>query len=172
MATTYRGTAVIEPESDAPQRGIFARLLRLIFGVVLGLAAAAYLIANPQLLTGLAGIYESRVDRLPEQYIPYAFPALMVVAVLLLYALRGVIFRNAIFYGAALGALLWVPFGNHILTAAPQVETAMPSLRPGLERLVQTDPRFGQVRNWAETRLPVETIASLGAQTATQEPQQ
>jgi hypothetical protein len=163
-----REMAMIEPEpwEDEHERGIFARLVRLIFGVILGLAAGAWLIANPEVLTQLKGVYDELIAQVPAEYAPYTGYATIAVAVLLVYLLRGWLVNNAVFYGVIIGAALWVPFGNHMMAAVPQIDDYLPGLRPGLEEMIGTYPQLNKVQEWAELTVPVEDVPVLTAPTS------
>jgi len=163
-----RELAMIEPEpwDDEQQRGIFARLVRLIFGAILGLAAGAWLIANPEVLTQLKGLYDAQVANVPEEYAAYTGYATIAVVLLLVYLLRGWLVNNAVFYGLIIGAVLWVPFGNHFMAAVPQIDEYMPGLRPGLEEMIGTYPQLSKVQELAEQTVPVEGVPVLTAPTA------
>lgn len=163
-----REMAMIEPEpwDDEPQRGIFARFVRLVFGTILGLGAGAWLIANPGVLDQLWVLYDEQMAKVPEEYAPYTGYATIAVVLLLVYLLRGWLVNNAVFYGLIIGAVLWVPFGNHFMAAVPQIDEYMPGLRPGLEEMIGTYPQLSKVQELAEQTVPVADVPVLTAPTA------
>jgi len=168
-----RELAMIEPEpwDDEVQRGIFARFVRLIFGILLGLAAGAWLIANPETLAQLRVLYDEQMAKVPEEYAPYTGYATIAVVLLVVYLLRGWLVNNAVFYGVIIGAALWVPFGNHMMAAVPQIDDYMPGLRPGLEEMIGTYPQLSKVQEWAEVTVPVEDVPVLTAPTSAPAPE-
>ncbi len=160
--TMRRETAMIEPEyvsGHGPRRGFMSHLFRTVLGVLLGLGVAAYVISTPGLLDQARALFDARVvANLPEDYQIFAPWVALVLGVLLLLILRRFIL-NGVVYAAVIGAFLWVPFGNHIMAAVPQVETSFPALRGELTRIVSTNPTFSQLRNVTEEAMPVATVA-------------
>ncbi len=158
-----RESAMIEPEpwDDGRERGPLTRLLRLIFGVILGLAVAAWLIANPGVLSQIGAFYDQLKASVPAEYAQYTGYATVAVVLLLIFLMRGLLVNNAVFYGLVIGAALWVPFGNHIMAAVPQTEDYMPGLRPGLNEMIGGYPQLTKVQEWAELAVPVADVPAL-----------
>lgn len=141
----------IEP-MDGPGAG--SKLLVLFLSIVVGFIAAGLLIAYPQFIDFVWEDLSARVNRLNDEQRSLVPFAVGMGAVALLFLLRG-FFLSSRFFGLLIGAFLWIPFGNHVLAAAPQVDRAMPNLRPGLNQLVTGSERLARIRGWAERTFPV-----------------
>ncbi|MEM1266223.1 MAG: hypothetical protein AAGI50_09435 [Pseudomonadota bacterium] len=80
--------------------------------------------------------------------------AMAIAGALVVLAVRHLVFGSVIGWASVIGALIWVPFGNHILAVAPGIETTYPGLRPRLETMLSDNPLLADLRRAVEAELP------------------
>lgn len=151
-----RETAMIEPERDymyEEPRGFF---MPLIFGLIIGIGGLAIWLGLPTFGSFIQEQYQGLiVASVPEEYQAYTIWAVIAVGIMLLLLLRGILLRVPLILGVLVGALLWVPFGNHVMAMVPQVEENLPDLRAGLDGLLTDYPTLQSLRDVAESNVAV-----------------
>lgn len=140
---------------DQDGMGFLPRLLPFICGILLGLAAAAFLFAHPYVIGLALEQWNTRVGNMSEEKQQLIPVVTALVGIALLILARKIIFGSAAFWGLLVGGFLWVPFGNHMLSVLPQIEDSLPSLRNGVDDYVASSERMTGVRTWAERTFPV-----------------
>ncbi|NNU80746.1 hypothetical protein HMH01_09885 [Halovulum dunhuangense] len=153
----FREPAMIEPEPvrRVRQPGEGGGKLPFVFGLLMGLGGMAAWLAYPEIPDALVALYDQQVATLPEQYRGAAPFAAGAVAALLLYAVRRPLLKSPLVLAAVIGAALWIPLGQHMLGLVPQIEQAMPGLRPGLESLVASNDALTQLSGLGQRYIPV-----------------
>jgi|GEM_PF-6145116 len=142
-----RETAMIEPERDymyEEPRGFF---MPLIFGLIIGIGGLAIWLGLPTFGSFIQEQYQGLiVASVPEEYQAYTIWAVIAVGIMLLLLLRGILLRVPLILGVLVGALLWVPFGNHVMAMVPQVD---------LDGLLTDYPTLQSLRDVAESNVAV-----------------
>lgn len=151
-----RESAMIEPEYDYMPGEPRGFIMPLIFGLIIGIGGLAIWLGLPSFGTFIGELYQTYiVASVPEDYRAYTIWGVIAAGIMVLLLMRGVLLRVPLLLGAIVGALLWVPFGNHIMAVAPQVEENLPELRAGLDGLMVDYPTLQSLRDMAESNVAI-----------------
>ena len=131
------------------------KFLMLLLGIAMGLFAGVVLLDRPEAVSQGTAFLQTQFDALVtgEFGFPVAVGWLVAVAggVLAIY----ILFRSSALIGILLGLFLWVPFGPHLLNAAPDLRAIFPGAEANLEELVAERSQLARIRNWGLAIVPL-----------------
>lgn len=138
-----------------------------LLSIVLGIAAAPFAFTaelDPTVPAQIQALGAEQLATLqalaPPDLAPWVPWGVLALLVLILWMLRRLIgrifFASRFLIGAAIGALLWVPFGAQLRAAAPQIDGQVPGLEAGIDGFVARSPALGRLERMGRTLWPLQ----------------